>query len=163
MDELIVLDVLVCLCFLVWDREHMYSDIELDCMTLIVMIVLCALYWCKFWSLFMHAFPKRTKSLHMEMSESYDLLLCIVLVTHFTMIYFIGDETILWTNHVIVCRYCKRMVKCKGWLTMKTSEYYTAETSVFILRWWTHTFTCMDVVNPTTVHILMFWLQVQQI
>jgi hypothetical protein len=43
----------------------------------------------------MHAFPKRTKSLHMEMSESYDLLLCIVLVTHFTMIYFIGDETFL--------------------------------------------------------------------
>jgi hypothetical protein len=41
---LIVLDVLVCLCFLVWDGEHMYSDIGLVCMTLIVMIVLCALY-----------------------------------------------------------------------------------------------------------------------
>jgi hypothetical protein len=44
MDELIVLDVLVCLCFLVSDGEHMYSDIGLVCMTLIVMIVLCALY-----------------------------------------------------------------------------------------------------------------------
>jgi hypothetical protein len=44
MDELIVLDVLVYLCFLVWDKEHMYSDIGLVCMTLIVVIVLGALY-----------------------------------------------------------------------------------------------------------------------
>jgi len=29
----------------------------------------------------------------MGMSESYDLLLCIVLVIHFIMVYFIGDET----------------------------------------------------------------------
>jgi hypothetical protein len=44
MDELIVLDVLVCLCLLVWYGEHMYSDIRLVYMTLIVLIVLCALY-----------------------------------------------------------------------------------------------------------------------
>jgi hypothetical protein len=44
MDELIVLDVLIRLCFLVWDGEYMYSDIELVFTTLIILIVLCALY-----------------------------------------------------------------------------------------------------------------------
>jgi hypothetical protein len=28
----------------------------------------------------------------MEMSESYDLLLCMVLVNHFIIVYFIGNE-----------------------------------------------------------------------
>jgi hypothetical protein len=43
MDELIVLEVLVCLCFLVCDGEHMYSDIRLVCMTLIVLVV--CMHW----------------------------------------------------------------------------------------------------------------------
>jgi hypothetical protein len=36
------------------------------------------------------------------------------------MVYFIGDKT--FYKLIMSSQYCKRMVKCKGWLTAKTSE-----------------------------------------